>query len=105
MIAKWVLVKKELSDFYLNVIFLNWEVCMERGPFKERRSIPWSPPPTGISKLNVVGASRGKPGLAGLKRVVHNCKGQVILRFSKNVGICYSNETEVLAILECRRFF
>lgn len=57
-----------------------------------------------VLKFNVDGASRGKPGPMGIKCVLHNSKGEVLLMFSKHVGICDSNLVEVLAILEALRF-
>lgn len=37
--------------------------------------------------------------------VLHNCKGEFLLMFSKKVGVCDCNEAEVLAILEALRLF
>ena len=39
-------------------------------------------------------------GPAGIRGVFRNSKGDVVLMFSKHVGVCDSNEVEVLAILE-----
>lgn len=38
-VAKWVLVRKEFSNFNLNDILFNWEDCMGCGPSKVRRSV------------------------------------------------------------------
>lgn len=51
------------------------------------------------------GASRAKPGPAQVGGVLRNCKGEVLLMFSKYVGVCDSNEAEVLAILEALRIY
>lgn len=51
------------------------------------------------------GASKGKWGLAGIGGVLRNSKGEVLLLFSKNVGVCNSKEAEVLVILEALRMF
>ena len=51
------------------------------------------------------GASRGKSGLAEIRGVLHNSKGDVVLMFSKHVSVCDSNEDEVLVILEGLRLF
>ena len=59
---------------------------------------PLVSPRYGVLKLNVDGASRGKPGLARIGGVIRNSKGEVLLMFSKHVGVCNSNEVEVLAI-------
>lgn len=46
------------------------------------------------------GASKGKPGLVGIRGVLKNHKGEVIYLFFKHVGIKDSNEADVMAILE-----
>ena len=51
------------------------------------------------------GASRGKPSPVGIGGVPRNCKGEVLIMFSIYVGVCNSNEAEVLAILEGLRLF
>lgn len=48
-------------------------------------------------------AVRGKPKPAGVGGVLGDHKGDVMLIFSKSVGIKEPNETEVLAILEALR--
>ena len=75
------------------------------GPTKVRIYVLWSPPPLGMLKFNVGGAARGKPGLASIRGVLHNDKGEVLFMFSKYVGARDSNEAEVLAILEALRRF
>ena len=65
-IAKWALIRKECSNFSLNDFLLNWEVCMGCRPSEVRRVVLWSPPSHGVFKFNVDGATRGKPGLAGI---------------------------------------
>ena len=35
-IAKWALVRKEFSNFYLDEVFVNWESCLGCGPIKVR---------------------------------------------------------------------
>ena len=77
-ITKWALVRKEYFNFNLNDILFNWEACMGCGLIKVRRSVPWSPPPTGALKFNVDGVSRGKLGPAGIG-VSCNSKGEVLL--------------------------
>lgn len=51
-------------------------------------------------KFNIGHAVRGKAGLAGIRGVLHNSKGEVLFMFSKHVGVRNSNKAEVLAILE-----
>ena len=64
------------------------------GPSKERRSTPCYPPLDGVLKFNVDDASRGKPGQAGIGGLLCNSKGEVLLMFSKNFGVCDSNAVE-----------
>ena len=56
-------------------------------------------------KFNVDGSAREKPGHARIRGVLCNSKCDIIFMFSKHVGICDSNEAEVLAILEALRCF
>lgn len=86
-------------------IISNWEACSSCGRRKIRREIAWITPPVGVMKFNVLGASRGKPGPAGLLGVLRNCKDDILFLFSKNVGINESNEVEVLARLEALWLF
>ena len=74
-------------------------------PFKERRIVLWYSPPFGVLEFNVDGASRGKPGLAGIGGVLRNCKGKVLIMFSKYVDVCDPDEADVLAIFEGLRLF
>lgn len=55
-------------------------------PAKERRSVPWCPPPFGILKLNMVEASRNKSGAAGIGGALPNSKGGGVM-FSKHVSV------------------
>ena len=83
-IEKWALVRKEFSNFNLDDSLFNWEVCMGCGSSKVRSSIHWSPPPFGVLKFNMGGASRGKPGPASVGGKLCNCKGEVLIMFSKH---------------------
>ena len=104
-IAKWALVQKDFRYFKASDLFHNWQACMGWGAPNVKKSIFWIPPPTGILKFNVDGATRGKLGPAGIGGVLRNDKGEVLLMFSKSVGIRDSNEAESLAILEALRIF
>ena len=77
---------KEFSNFNLNDILSNWGACMECGPVKEKRSVLWSPPHYGVLKFNVDGASRIKLGPARIG-VLRNSRGEILLMFSKYVGV------------------
>ena len=91
-IANWALVRKEFSNFNLNDILFSWEACMGSGSTTVRRTVSWSPPPHGVLKFNVDGATRGKPGPMGIGGVLRNNSGVVLFMFSKRVGVCDSNE-------------
>lgn len=67
-------------------------------PIKVRRPVFWFHPPIGALKSNVDGASRSKLGLTGIRGVLHNSMGKVLVIFSKYVRICDSHEVEVLAV-------
>lgn len=75
------------------------------GRGRGKRVIPWSSLPPVVLKFNVDGDSRGKLGPAGISGVLHNSKGEVLLMFSKPIGIRDSNEVEVLAISEALCIF
>lgn len=62
-------------------------------------SVP-SPPLAGFIKFNMGRVDRGKPGPQGIAGVLLNEEGEVWCMFSKHVGVKYSNEAVVLAILE-----
>lgn len=81
--TKWALIKKEFSNINLDDILYNWEVCMGCGLIKERRTVHWSPTLIGALKFNADGAARGRP--ASVDGASHNCKGEVLLMFSKHV--------------------
>eukprot|EP00268_Persea_americana_P022194 TRINITY_DN2206_c3_g2_i1.p1 TRINITY_DN2206_c3_g2~~TRINITY_DN2206_c3_g2_i1.p1 ORF type:complete len:101 (+),score=11.09 TRINITY_DN2206_c3_g2_i1:48-350(+) len=49
--------------------------------------------------------AQGKPSLERIGGMVRNHKGEVLYMFSKHVGIKYSNEAEVLAILEALHIY
>lgn len=59
-------------------------------------SVP-SPP---LAGFNVGRVDRRRPGPQGIAGVILNEEGEVLCMFSKHVGVKYSNEAVVLAILE-----
>lgn len=46
-----------------------------------------------------------KSELVGIGGVLYNNKGDVLYIFSKHMGVCVSNEAEVLSILDALRCF
>ncbi|XP_022774106.1 uncharacterized protein LOC111316412 [Durio zibethinus] len=65
-----------------------------------KKHIIWTPPPLGAWKINVDGSAIGKRGPTGIGGVVENHKGQILLLFSKHIGIQDSNFAELLAVVE-----
>ena len=65
-IGKWALIRMEFFKFTFDDILSNWGACKGCYRRKERRSIPRSPPPYGVLKSKVDGASSGKPGPVGI---------------------------------------
>lgn len=73
------------------------------GSIKVRRFVPWSYPSFGALKFNMNGASRENSGPEDIG--VCHYKGEVSLMFSKIMGVCNSNEVELLTILEALQLF
>lgn len=98
-IVKWACTRKEFLDLKIDVLH-NWGACMKMGvSMKKKKKKSWCSPPFGALKFHVDGAARGKQGLASIRGILRNYKGNVLNMFSKHVGIKDSNEAEVLAIL------
>lgn len=57
----------------------------------------WSHPPIGFLKLNFDGASRGKPGLAGIGGIIRNHEGKILHIYNKALGKGTNNEMEFVA--------
>lgn len=57
----------------------------------------WSPPPLGVFKFNVDGATRGKPSPTGTGGMLRN-SGRVTSLFFPMVGVRVSNEEKLLGI-------
>ena len=62
--------------------------------------ISWKPPLENWIKLNVDGASKGNPGLAGGGGVLRSHRGDWIKGFAANFGVCSSMKAELLALLQ-----
>lgn len=79
---------------------------MGYGPIKAKEFIVWSYLPFDVSKLNVNGVARGKPGPIGIRGVLQNIKFRWdLFMFFKNARVCDCKEAEVLAILKALRCF
>ncbi|XVE56796.1 hypothetical protein DITRI_Ditri04bG0039600 [Diplodiscus trichospermus] len=67
---------------------------------KRRAISSWTILAAGEVKFNVDGASLGKPGQAGIGGVLRDHQGNVIIRFSRSVGVADSNLLELMAVKE-----
>lgn len=56
-----------------------------------------------VLKFHVEGAPRGKSGPTNISEVLCNYRRDVLMMFSKNISVKYSNEEEVMAILKALR--
>ncbi|XVF83888.1 hypothetical protein PTKIN_Ptkin16aG0529800 [Pterospermum kingtungense] len=99
--AKWPHLQLSVMDFIIspNTILMPSNV---KAP---RPEAIWAEPLVGIVKFNVDGSTIGKPGPAGIGRVLRNHSGDELIRFSKFVGVIESNEAEYLAIREALILF
>lgn len=96
---------KKLWIWGWTMFFNKLEACLQRRLPRARKLAVWSPPPMGVLKFNMDGATRGKLVLAGIGGVLRYNKGDVLLLFSKKVELKESNEAKVMAILEAFRLF
>lgn len=104
-IAKRAFVKEEFANSSMNNIWFNWIACIVCGGNKEKKAIPWSPPPHAMLKFNVGKVAKRKLGPASIGRVLWYNEGGSLCMFSKSVGVKDSNKDEVLAILEAVMIF
>jgi ribonuclease HI len=61
----------------------------------------WEVPQTGCHKLNFDGASKGNPGPAGYRAVIHNSKGEILHIVAGNLGHNTNNVAEIWGLLYC----
>lgn len=62
----WLLADPKFKGLKINDLMTSCEGCMNVQWRKSKPMMKWEPPPHGISKFNVDGASRGKPVHQGL---------------------------------------
>lgn len=60
----------------------------------------WEEPPLGSLKFNIDAACKGCMGEAGIRGVLKDDKGSMLLIFSKVVGVMDSNAAELMALWE-----
>ncbi|EOX94803.1 Uncharacterized protein TCM_004414 [Theobroma cacao] len=63
-------------------------------------TISWSKPLVGSLSFNIDGASRGCSGDSEIGGILRNEHGDVLILFSKSIGVCDSNKTELMAVRE-----
>lgn len=61
----------------------------------------WKPPPYGFLKVNIDGASKGNPGLAGFGGVIRDEQGQIKKIFHGHLGKATNNMAELMALEQC----
>lgn len=86
-INKWASSKDEFDGIRICNIFHNWEACLCAGSSKMPRMVDWTPLKEEILKFNVDGAAREKPRPAGIGVGLHNSLREVMVMFSKHVGM------------------
>ena len=76
--------------YYVKEIELAGEVMAILGPkhIQSTIEINWRTPPRGWIKININGASKGNPGLAGCGGIIHDEEARWIGGFTCNLGIC-----------------
>ena len=83
--------KNAVDDFASSA---NWD-------FSPIRTSPssWVPPPPGIHKINVDGASSEHDRFSSVGVIIRDCNGQVVAALCKPLEACYSAElTEVITL-------
>ena len=61
----------------------------------------WKPPPHGFLKVNIDGASKGNPGLAGFGGVTRDEQGRIKEIFYSHLGKATNNMAELMALEQC----
>ena len=94
--AKWPNASKSVDEILLNPSSL----VSPKKHSKVKCSFQWEAPATNWWKFNVDASVLGKPGPAGIGRVLRNDRGIVLAMFSKFAGEMDSNKVELRAIKE-----
>lgn len=87
----WHLAKNSVDDF----------VCSATWDFNQARVSPssWSPPPPGVHKINVDGASSELDSSSSVGVVIRDSLGQVVAALCKPLPACFPAElTEIMAL-------
>ncbi|XP_075659049.1 uncharacterized protein LOC142628904 [Castanea sativa] len=87
----WQMAKSSADDF----------VCSASWDLSQPRALPtsWVPPPTGVHKINVDGASPNVESFSSVGVVIRDCMGQVVAALCKPLQACFPAElTEIMAL-------
>ncbi|XVF30358.1 hypothetical protein REPUB_Repub16aG0050400 [Reevesia pubescens] len=100
-VAKWPDIAASFDDVVRCPNFIATPLKLR----KQRMASVWEVPPPGFVKFNVDGFALGNPGPAGIGGVLCNDAGDILLMFSKPIGIEDSNIVEFLAVVEAFSIF
>lgn len=96
--AKWLELKISVDNVF---VFRNpASICLAQKSDKFSKEDNWVASQIDWVKFNVDGASAGNPGKVGIGGVLWDGRGELITKFSKQVGVCDANHAEMLAIRE-----
>lgn len=68
-------------------------------PGRRLLQVGWIPPPASIIKVNVDGTSKGNPGRAAARCVLHDQDDGWIVSGAQNLGLCTSLQVELWATM------
>ena len=87
----WHLTKNNINDFVCSV---TWDFNQARVPLSS-----WSPPPPGVHKINVNGASSESDSSSSIGVVIRDSLGQVVAALYKPLQACFPAKlTEIMAL-------
>lgn len=88
------------SSYSVDQVIRNFELIRFAPSVPKIRCSSWSPPEAGLIKINVDGAAIGCPGMSGIGGIFRNNKNEILVFFSKNIGVGFAFEAEIWAIHE-----
>ena len=87
----WHLTKNNINDFVCSV---TWDFNQARVPPSS-----WSPPPPGVHKINVDGASSESDSSSSIGVVIRDSLGQVVAALCRPLQACFPAKlTEIMAL-------
>ncbi|EOY19326.1 Uncharacterized protein TCM_044395 [Theobroma cacao] len=94
--VKWSEMIESYEDIYRRPSLVS--IAPKQKPAREKSM--WEAPSLGWVKFDVDGASTRNPNQTGIEGIVRNYKGDILLRFSKSMGVCDANCAEIMAVRE-----